>query len=297
MNIAPASLSLLQSQVLNSLTSQSTSGGNDSWASIFSMLVSSPSAQQPLANVLSLAPVPAAQALSVGALSPTGRNLSLFDPESAYRMMTLINNDEVLYKAQFSEMHQIQAGVSHMQSAAEKLAGVILSTDNNSIKQQLQGFVTQYNDWVQRFAPDLQQGGLLADTQAAQASRFELEQNINNRFFGIADGVHGLRDLGFAVDPDSHQVALDENRLDMLLASNKQGVVDALQEFSANFAKSASLLNSDGNFIQKQLGNLDRAIHFISSNKTSLQAEFGTGDAAKPAGQVAKALAAYDEMA
>ena len=285
MNITPASISLFQAPMLASLPGRPAISGNDSWASVFSSLLAP------------TAPIPAVPTSGPHGLNPTGRNQSLFDPESAYRMMTLINNDEVLYKAQFSELHQVQAGVSHMQGAAEKLAGILLSTDNVSIKQQLQNFAAQYNDWIRRIAPDLQQGGLLSDTQAAQSSRFELEQNINNRFFGIANGVHGMRDLGFAVDPGSHELSLDEHKLDILLASNKQGVVNALQEFCANFAKSASLLNADGNMFQKQLGNLDRAIHFIENNRDSLQAEFGTGDAAKPSGQVARALAAYGQAA
>lgn len=37
-----------------------------------------------------------------------------------------------------------------------------------------------------------------------------------------------------------------------------------------------------------------RAIRFIDDNRDSLRAEFGTGDAARPVGQVAQALAAYN---
>jgi len=183
-----------------------------------------------------------------------------------------------------------------MQDAGQDLSGIALSTSNDSIKSQLQEFVGQYNNWVQRFNPDIRQGGLLADTQAAEASRFELEQNINYRFFGVQDGVHGLGDLGIAIDPNTRLASLDTFKLDSMLATNKQGVVNTVQEFSANFAKSASLLNSDGNFVLKQLDNLNRAIHYIADNKDSLQKEFGTGSAAKPVGEVARALAAYNQV-
>ena len=175
------------------------------------------------------------------------------------------------------------------------MGDIALPTGNDSIKSRLQDFVAQYNSWVQRFNPDVKQGGLLADTQAAKASRFELEQNINNRFFGIKDGVHGLGDIGITIDPNTKLASLDAAMLGAVLATNKQGVVDAVQEFSANFAKSASLLNSEGNFILRQLDNLNRAIHYIADNKDSLQKEFGLGDAAKPAGQTAQALAAYNQ--
>ena len=72
-------------------------------------------------------------------------------------------------------------------------------------------------------------------------------------------------------------------RLDEMLANNPQGVADTLNEFGSNFAKSAGMLVSDGNFVQRQLDNLSRAILFIYDNKASLQREFGTGDPAKSA--------------
>ena len=298
MNISPASISLIQSQVSNSLIN-STFGtnSNDSWTALFSLMVSNSaptnSLSPDLASLLTQSnPINQGNTNSVFA---AGRNMTLADPESAYKMMTVINNDDVLYKAQFSELSQIQSSVFHMQDAGQGLGSITTSTGNGDIKSQVQNFVGEYNNWIQRVNPDIQNGGLLADTQAAQVSQFELEQNVNNRIFGGKDGVHGLSDLGVTIDPNSHLASLDATKLDSILGSNKQGVVDTIQQFSANFAKSASLLNSDGNFIPNQLDNLNRAIHFIADNKNSLQAEFGTGNAAHPTGQVAQALAAYNQ--
>lgn len=291
MNASSASVSLMQTQALGSLMSSMLGAKrDDSWASIFSLLAANGSDQ------LSAAPLSAlTRSGSVQGIAPTGRNMALSDPESAYQMMTLINNDDVLYKAQFSELSQMKSSVLQMQDAGQGLGGIALSAANDSIKSRLQDFVGQYNNWIQRFGPDVQKGGLLGDTQAAQASRFELEQNLNNPLFGARDGVQGLRSLGITVDPATHLASMDSAQLDSVLANNKQGVVDALHEFGANFAKSANLLNSDGNFILSQLDNLNRAIHFIADNKTSLQQEFGTGTAARPTGQVARALAAYNQ--
>lgn len=299
MNISPISISLMRSQVLSSLMdSASGAKSDDSWATMFSLLASNGTQLDQLSSdPLSLLTQSSYinQSGSIKGLSPTGRNMALFDPESAYKMMTVINNDDVSYKAQFSELSQMKSSVFQMQDAGQGLGSIALSTGNDSIKSHLQDFVGQYNSFIQRFNTDVQQGGLLADTQAAQASRFELEQNINNRFFGVKDGVHGLSDLGLTIDPNTRLASLDAAKLDSLLASNEQGVVDTVQEFSVNFSKSASLLNSDGNFILKQLDNLNRAIHFIADNKASLQAEFGSGNPAKPEGQVAQALAAYNQ--
>jgi len=299
MNISPVSISLMQSQVLSSLMSSgSDARNNDSWATMFSLLVSNGAqpgqlSSDPISLLTQSSNI--SQGSSIKAISATGRNTELFDPESAYKMMTVINKDDVSYKAQFSELSQMKSYVFQMQDTGQSLGSIALSTANDSIKSRLQDFVAQYNSWIQRFDPDIQQGGLLADTQAAKASRFELEQNVNNRFFGIKDGVHGLSDIGITIDPNTKMASLDTAKLDSVLATNKQGVVDAVQEFSTNFTKSASLLNSEGNFILKQLDNLNRAIHYIADNKDSLQKEFGTGDTAKPAGQVAEALAVYNQ--
>jgi len=293
MNISPATLSLriadFQAQSLNAImTSAADSNSNNVWAIMSQLLGSDSVSTDPLAWLHN-------DSSDVKGLSPTGRNMALFDPESAYAMMSVINNRDVSYKAQFSELSQMQSYVAQMQDAGQSLGSIALSTGNDGIRSQLQGFADQYNVWVQRFDPDMQQGGLLADTQAAQVSVYELDQSIKNIFNGAKDGLHGLRDLGFTIDPNTKLASLDGAKLDAVLASNKQGAVDTIQEFSANFAKSASLLNANNNFIPNQLANLNGAIHYIADNNADLQAEFGTGDPAKPTGQVAKALAVYNQ--
>lgn len=297
MKIPPVSIDPLQPKP----NSSSSKKGGGSFDAVFSQLVSNSAPTNPLFTPQLSAPLSqlgqSAGINPVGGitgLSPTGRNMALSDPESAYEMMTLINNCDALFKAQFSELSRMRSAVSHMQQAGQSLGGIAVSTDNGKIQSQLQGFVGEYNSWVQGFKPAMQQGGLLAGTQAAQVSRYELEQSINNRFFGAGDGLNGLGSLGITIDPATGLASLDTARLASQLSANKEGVVGTVREFSANFVKSASLLNSGGNFIERQIDNLDRAIHFIRDNKSSLQAEFGTGDEAKPMGQVAQALAEYN---
>ena len=293
MNISPATVSLsianFQSRALNSLINPSSATGD---APLF-------------ANTSTFSPSDATSASPLDFLSKysnakevsaTGRNTKLFDPESAYKMMSVINNREVSYKAQFSELSQMQSYVSRMQDAGQTLGKIDLSTDNEQIKFQLNSFAEQYNSWVKRFTPDMQEGGLLADTQAAQVAVRELDQSIKYIFNGAKDGLYGMGDVGITIDPVTNLASLDSVKLDSVLASNKQGAISTIQEFSANFAKSAYLLNSENNFIPNQLDNLNRAIHYIADNKESLQKEFGTGTPAKPTGQVAQALAAYNQV-
>lgn len=290
MSIPPDSVTPLKASLPGSMKSSSVGTKNDgAWDSLFQLLVadgSNPLFSDPLSPLAQSSPLSALE--NIKGLSATGRNMVLADPESAYKMMSIINNVDAVSKAQYSELKQMKTAVSQMQDAGQSLGSI------GNIKLGLLGFVGQYNNWISRFNPDLQQGGLLSGTQAAQVSQYELEQNIKSRFFGAGDGIHGMGDLGIAIDPYTHLAALDTAKLDSELASNKQGVLNTLQEFGINFAKSASLLVSDGNFFSKQLDNLDRGIHYISDNKNALQQEFGTGDAVNPTGQLAVALADYN---
>ncbi len=284
------SIASFQSQILGSLFgSRSPEKGTD----LFSALLAQKkmASATPDADALSLLP---AQGHPKG-LSASGRNPALFDPESAYKMMSVINNREVLYQAQFAEMSEIKSQVATLQTAAQSLNGVSITTPDSDIQKQLQNFTAQYNQWVERFNPDVQQGGLLAGTQAAQVSLYELEQSVKNRFNGAQDGMHGLSDLGICIDANTKLATLDTAKLSAALSSDKHAVVSTVQAFSANFGLSASLLNSSQNFIPNQLDNLHRAIDYIKNNHDALRAEFGTGDAAKPRGEIARALAAYKQ--
>lgn len=225
-----------------------------------------------------------------------GANASLSDPAAAFGMMSFINRQDVDFKAQYAELGQMGSYVSGLQQAGNGLAGINATAADASIEARLQAFVGQYNDWVKRFDADMQSGGILADTRAAQVSRYELAQSIQNRFNGVADGFNGLADLGVSLDATTGLATLDSAKLDAALASNRQGVVDTLRQFGAGFAKSAQLLDASGNFIANRLDNLGRAIGYLRDNLPSLQAEFGTGAAAKPSAQVAQALAAYNQI-
>lgn len=276
----------LQSQMLGTLLGSASSDGTaDQAGGIDSLLAT-----------LSAGTSAIAGSSEVDGLSATGRNLALFDPESAYDMMSFLNSNDVNCKAQYSELSDMKTALLEMQQLGKNLGQIGLDTGNDSIKSQLQNFVKEYNAWEQRFAADMQQGGLLSSTQAAQVARHELEESVENRFNGAADGLHGLADLGISIDPVSKQAVFDSAKLDAVLSSNQEGAVHALQQFSGNFAKSAELLVSEGNFILNRLDNLDRVIDYYADHKTALQAEFGSGDAAKPTGQIAQALEAYNRV-
>lgn len=234
---------------------------------------------------------------SSAGLSASGYNMSLFDPQSAYTMMSVINSRDVSYKAQYSELSAMQSAVSDLQDAGQTLSGVSGTQDNEAIKTQLQAFTEKYNDWIERFDATVKSGGVLAGTQAAEVSLYELEQSVENPFNGAASGFRGLADLGLTIDESTNLATLDTKMLDAALAGNKDGAVKTLQEFAVNFTKAAELLNSPNNFIPNRLDNLDRVIDYVADNRSSLQAEFGLGATAKPSAEVAKALAAYGQIA
>ncbi|MDP2880398.1 MAG: flagellar filament capping protein FliD, partial [Azonexus sp.] len=220
----------------------------------------------------------------------------LFDPESAFRMMSEINQREVNYKAEFAEMNDMGAYVETMRTAAATLEGIDGESSNAAIRNGLQDFVTAYNGWIDRFDEVLADGGLLAGTQAAKVAQWELEKSVDSVFHGAAGGVRGMTALGISIDPVSNMASLDTAKLDSVLAANQNGAIAAIREFSSNFARSAELLNTAGNFIPNRMNNLSRVIDYIDGNKSALQAEFGLGNTARPSGDVARALAAYNAM-
>jgi hypothetical protein len=233
-------------------------------------------------------------ASALGGLSPTGRNAALYDPESAYGMMSVINQLDVKYKAQYAELSAMGDELGKMQQQGKSLAGLDTSSTDDSVRSTVQGFVDHYNAWVQRFDDDMAPGGLLADTKAAQVSRYELGQEVGNIFNGASAGVHGLADLGVTLDPATGLASIDNTKFAAALADDRSGTLTALQQFGGHVEKAAELLTSDGNFIANRLGNLGRAIDYIDSNHSALEAEFGLGDPAQPTGAVAQALAAYE---
>ena len=229
-----------------------------------------------------------------GGLSSSGRNMALFDPESAFSMMTKINGYEVAFKSQFAELSQLGNAVETMESSGTELMNDVDVSDSHAdIKSDLQQFVDSYNAWADRFAPSVAAGGMLDNIQAGEISIYELEQSLGSIFNGAMSGFSGLPDIGVSIDPTTHRASIDTTRLDSALAANKTGVVATIDEFAANFAKSADMLNQKDNFIPRQLNNYSGAIEYIASNRSSLEAEFGSGDPAKPTNTQAKALAAY----
>ena len=232
---------------------------------------------------------------SVHGLLAPGRIKTLKDPESGYQMMSIINQAGVQYKAQFAELDQMKTAVGQLQQQAGNLSGTTSSTDNATIKSNLQAFADQYNGWVDRFGPDVNQGGVLANVQAAKVAMTGLDHTLEDRFYGAADGLHGLSDLGLTIDPKTGRASLDTTKLDAALTSNKQGVANALQAFGERFDKVSDRLTADHNFLSNRLDNLHRAIQYIDDHQTDLAAEFGTGDTATPSGALADALAWYQQ--
>ena len=234
--------------------------------------------------------------IMTGIQASSGNSMpALSDPASASAMMTKINGLDITYKAQYSELHQMDSYLPRLAEAARQLGSAASTDANDNIKAKLGDFVRQYNAWVQRFNPDVQGGGVLDNVQAGELPLYELDQVIENRFIGAKDGFQGLADMGISIDATTGLMSVNTSQLDAALGSNKPAVVDALGEFSAKFAAEADLLASGDNLIQHRLDNLGGAITYIDGNVSGWQKEFGSGDAASPTGQIAQALAAYNK--
>jgi hypothetical protein len=230
---------------------------------------------------------------SIAGLSPTGRNLALPDPESAYRMMSHINQLAVQYPAQSSRLSTMQEGVSQLTKPADRLASLSPTADLATVQQSLQALVDQYNQWRFDFNADLQDPELLAGTQAAQVARYELAQSIASPFHGAERGIQGMAVLGLTIDPTSQTAKLDPAQLAAQWQRQPEAAMAAINQFGAHFSRSANLLTERDNFFAKQQANLGRVIEYMQQNLPQLQQEFGLGDPAQPSPSVARAYADY----
>ena len=232
---------------------------------------------------------------AIPGLSAIGRNMALPDPESAYKMMTDINRRSVEYKAQYATLSDMQAGVGQLSQVAEQLGKITGESPFSSVKSQFQNFADQYNHWRRSYDADSQDPELLGNTQAAQAARHTLQASISSPFHGAEHGLQGLAALGLEIDPITKMAKLDVAKFEDTWAQQPANATAAIGDFSANFSAAANLLTASGNFFQKQLSNLDRAIDYIQSNQTALQSEFGLGDPPKMSNRLTQALAEYQK--
>jgi hypothetical protein len=277
------------------------SGASDTQQSALDLISGTPQTGSTGSDIASLFGAGASSAVgstsaAASAVQATGYNTALADPAAAYSMMSFINESEVNFKAQFAELSDMAGAIKTLQRSGEALGSLDAGNDEATITKQLQAFADDYNAWIARFDASVGKNGVLGNVRAAQVAYQELEISVENRFNGATSGFGGLSDLGLTIDESSNRIVVDAGALGSSLATNKEGVVATLKEFSANFSESARLLTSQGNFITNRLDNLDRAIDYLAGNKASLQSEFGTGAPAEPSGQVAAALATYNRV-
>ncbi len=213
-------------------------------------------------------------------------------------MVTVLNRVEVTFKAQFSELGEMRKSLVAEQAAAKRLAGLDDASTSADIKAELAHFVDTYNAGVNRFAPAVDKGGILEGSWEAGRARFATERDISYILNGSEVGIKGdLAQLGITTDPKTGLASIDNARLDGALAKDRGHVVASVTAFANTFVTTVDYLNAKGHSQQRQMANLDRAVHWIKDNKTAVQKEFGPGAAATPNAAFAKAAAQYDQMA
>ncbi len=213
-------------------------------------------------------------------------------------MITVLNRVEVTFKAQFSELGEMRHSLVGEQAAAQRLAALSNASSNAEIKAELAHFVETYNAGVNRFAPAVDKGGVLEGSWEAARARFATQRDINYVMNGSEKGIKGdLAKLGISTDPKTGLASIDQAMLDGALASDKGHVVASVTAFADTFVTTVDFLNAKGHSQQRQMANLDRAVHWIDDNRDDVQKEFGPGAAATPNEAFAKAAALYDAMA
>ncbi len=209
-------------------------------------------------------------------------------------VVTVINRVDVSFKAQFSALSELKGTLAQAQASANDLAAIDAQTASAEVKSKLLDFIATYNTGVNRFAPEVAPGGILEGSQEASRARFATRRDIADPLIGATDGLRGgMLALGISVDPRTGLASLDEAQLDAILAQDTDADARTIIDFAQTFIRTTTILNSEGNQQDRQLSNLDRAIHWIADNRVSVENEFGPGQAATPNPAFAKAAAAY----
>ncbi len=230
--------------------------------------------------------------------TPTARDAAGGFSRPGQNMVTVLNRVEVTFKAQFSELGEMRHSLVGEQAAARRLAGLDGASTSAEVKAELAHFVDTYNAGVNRFAPAVDKGGILEGSWEAGRARFATQRDISYILNGSQVGIKGdLAQLGISTDPKTGLASIDHARLDGALAKDQGHVVASVTAFANTFVTTVDFLNATGHSQQRQMANLDRAVHWIGENKDAVQKEFGPGAAATPNAAFAKAAAHYDEMA
>jgi hypothetical protein len=241
-------------------------------------------------------------ALNIGGLptstTPTGLDSSQAFSTPGQNMVTVLNRVEVSFKAQYAELGHMRQTLIQEQDAARKLIDFNAQSDATELKAALNDFVASYNAGVNRFAPEVAQGGILEGSWEAERARFATERDISYLLTGSEVGVKGgLASLGITTDRKTGLASMDESMLDAALAKNKGTTITAINDFGKAFVLTVDNLNAVGHAQLRQMDNLDRAVHWIDANRAAVQKEFGPGAAATPNDAFAKAAARYDQIA
>jgi hypothetical protein len=234
---------------------------------------------------------------------PTSTTPTALDAAGAFsmpgqNMVTVLNRVEVTFKAQFSELGEMRHSLLDEQAAARRLAGLADDSSGADIKAGLAHFVDSYNAGVNRFAPAVDKGGVLEGSWEAARARFATQRDIGNVLNGSEAGIKGdLAKLGITTDPKTGLAVIDQAKLDAALDQDQAHVLGAVKAFAITFVTTVDYLNDKDHAQQRQMANLDRAVHWIDDHRDDVQKEFGPGKAATPNEAFAKAAANYDRMA
>ena len=260
------------------------------------------SALDTLGGATLAAPTQQSSPMTIPGMSATGRITSLHDPESAYRMMSIINQAEATYTGQRNSLTQMRDMLRELRQEAHALVKEAKNpeSDVQTLSTALGQFKEAYNTWISTFSNDLANGGVLHGNQAATVVRSGLRNIVTDIFHGAAHGFQGLGDLGLTINGNDQLANFSTKEFAQTAAQKIDAVRDTINQFAVRFEQATTLFAASGNFIDNRQNNLQRALEFIASNKPALQAEFGLGDPAKPVGNsppARAALASYNKTA
>ncbi len=113
---------------------------------------------------------------------------------------------------------------------------VSVSADNDAIKEQIEGFVTAYNDMMSFFSTNMsydsetEESGALSGESTARNIQNRLRSIISGSVQGLSGSLSVLAEIGITTDYETGNLKINSSILDTKLGSNLDDVADLFKD-------------------------------------------------------------------
>lgn len=201
-------------------------------------------------------------------------SLSKQDDTGLTQLAAAFRNRQELYTAQLSALGSYRQEIGEIGQHASKLQDLGADATNADVKTAVTDFMARFNEMVKNQAPNFADGATFDDLAPATSARFAMERDIEDGGNGSAKmGYGGLGLVGISIDPETRMMKMDEAKFDAALASNGEGVKQAVKDLGTKLKSSTDVYTDDNKFVGNRMRRLQDAITFIDQRLPGIEAQ------------------------